>query len=219
MAKNGYVSVDGKARKIGKYFVGDENGVARKVTKAYIGDENGKARLCYVAHVHDYSIYTYAQGTALRHNVTKTCSCGAFITTDELHSYESYGSWISVGADGCYKKKKCICGRKVDGSPSAHAWPTTGEVLTKATCSSMGTQKLIAICCGYSKTESIPINPNNHGNYTSKITVQATCTQTGVRTYTCGCGKHSYTETIKRTDHRYGPDGKCMYCGFGSVLG
>lgn len=45
MAKQIYVGIDGKARKIKKIYVG-VNGVAREVKAAYVGVDN-LARLCY----------------------------------------------------------------------------------------------------------------------------------------------------------------------------
>ena len=44
MAKRGYISPDGKARKTAKIYLGDANGLARRITKAYLGDKNGVAR-------------------------------------------------------------------------------------------------------------------------------------------------------------------------------
>lgn len=49
MAKRGYISPDGTARKTAKIYLGDENGLSRKITKAYIGDENGIAREWFVS--------------------------------------------------------------------------------------------------------------------------------------------------------------------------
>lgn len=45
MAKQVYVGIDGKARKIKKIYVG-VNGIAREVKVAYVGVDN-KARLCW----------------------------------------------------------------------------------------------------------------------------------------------------------------------------
>lgn len=218
MAKNGYVSVDGKARKIGKYFVGDENGVARKVTKAYIGDENGKARLCYVAHVHNYAIVTYQKIDSSQHKTTLACDCGSYMYRYDDHTcIDDYSKVSSYNASGHKYKSKCACGYSRDSNTYTHVNKT--YVLEYSTCSSKGKNKVACQTCDYFYEQDRALDPYNHGNYTSKITTQATCTQTGVRTYTCGCGKHSYTETIERAAHRYGPDGKCMYCGFGSVSG
>lgn len=49
MAKRGYISPNGTARKTAKIYLGDENGLSRKITKAYIGDENGIAREWFVS--------------------------------------------------------------------------------------------------------------------------------------------------------------------------
>lgn len=45
MAKQVYVGIDGKARKIKKIYVG-VNGIAREVKTIYVGVDN-KARLCW----------------------------------------------------------------------------------------------------------------------------------------------------------------------------
>lgn len=44
MAKRGYISPDGTARKTAKIYLGDANCLARRITKAYLGDKNGVAR-------------------------------------------------------------------------------------------------------------------------------------------------------------------------------
>lgn len=48
MAKEIYVGVNDKARKVKKAYVGID-GVAHKVLKVYVGDGNNKARLCWVS--------------------------------------------------------------------------------------------------------------------------------------------------------------------------
>jgi hypothetical protein len=65
MANNNYIGIDGKARKITKYYIGDENGKARKIIKGYMGDENGRAKLIYTAHEHRFTIFTYEEGNDL----------------------------------------------------------------------------------------------------------------------------------------------------------
>ena len=64
MAKNGYIGIDSKARKIGKMYIG-VNGVARKVKKAYIG-VNGVAREWFSSGV---PVGTLAVGSSVYMNV------------------------------------------------------------------------------------------------------------------------------------------------------
>lgn len=78
MAKEIYVGVNDKARKVKKAYVGI-NGVAHKVLKVYVGDGNNKARLCWVSECQHPSFnvnYFWADGCEYC-KATATCTeCG-----------------------------------------------------------------------------------------------------------------------------------------------
>ena len=85
-----------------------------------------------------------------------------------------------------------------------HTWDN-GSTVKKSTCSTTGVKKYICIICNISKTETIPINPNNHvGEIEVKNKLEATCKRKGYTgdTYCKGCGEKLITgQAIPQAPH------------------
>ena len=103
MAKRGYFSPDGTARKTAKIYLGDENGLSRKITKAYIGDENGIAREWFVSESPignlpiGASVFMNVNGVRTEFLVVQQGKpSGSWSWGDETYSYDSScnGTWL-----------------------------------------------------------------------------------------------------------------------------
>ena len=88
-----------------------------------------------------------------------------------------------------------------------HTWDD-GSVTTAATCVSTGVRAYICTECGKTKTEEIPINPDNHTGETEvRDAVEATCTAEGYTgdTWCKSCGaKLADGEVIAKLPHTSG---------------
>lgn len=203
MAKNGYIGIDSTAKKIGKYYIGDENGVARKITKAYIGDENGKARLCYVAHEHAFLTFVQYGGTTddTYHYPIYQCSCGERGSgAAEKHSYSVNGITAQPYNDALHSfaNAKCVCGRKTTVYRIHNYYD---PVVVEATCTKGGKKTQTCKYCGYVET----METYAALGHTSSLTP---CSTT-VKCSRCG-------QTVNGTMHTWSGN-RCTVCGVTKV--
>lgn len=90
-----------------------------------------------------------------------------------------------------------------------HTWDA-GVVTTAATCSSTGVKTFECTVCGGSKTETLPVDPNNHvGKTVLQKAVAATCGSDGYTgdTYCKSCGNKlsSGSVIVKSGKHSWNP--------------
>ena len=148
------------------------------------------------------------------------CSCGAVRGTTLEHKWHEAT---------CTEPKTCeVCGI-TEGAVLDHQWDQ-GTILVQATCYQEGKQLFACQRCGATRTETLPIAPDQHAGSTErKGAKEATCTETGQTgdLYCKGCGKLLETSAaitakghVWRTATCTEPK-KCEVCGAteGSALG
>lgn len=79
----------------------------------------------------------------------------------------------------------------------------TTTITKEANCAEKGTKTLTCKKCGYSWTEEIPVDSNNHVWNDGEITAEATCEGTGVTTYTCTKCGNTKTEPLDALGHSW----------------
>ncbi len=211
MAKNGYIGVEGAAKKIGKYFVGVD-GKARKVAKAYVGDALGKARLFFEAHTHSFDSYLNRVYDDSRHWSVYQCACGETENRD-YGSHYSYTStrYSNLSATIHLKYTNCICGRRYSSSTVSHSFTSTGTIAGSDTSGHWYNMKCV---CGRTGTsESFA-----HSDWKEEIVASATCSSNGKKKLTCGVCGYSKSEIIpKNGSHKWsamiGGARHCLLCG------
>ena len=86
------------------------------------------------------------------------------------------------------------------------------EILSDATCTSVGEKTGICSVCGATVTSEIPMKDHSYGNWI--ITKEATCKSGGIKTKTCANCDDAVIETISKLEHTdANGDGVCDNCG------
>lgn len=129
-------------------------------------------------------------------------------TTDDGHTYNVYHCSV-CGTD----TQECIHNEWLEGY-------YTEDVVSQATCTSMGTVERKCTICGETQTENIM--PTGHNYDGGVVTKEPTCTEPGTTTYTCqNCG-NSYNIPILALGHDYSievilQEPTCTSAGTGSM--
>jgi hypothetical protein len=209
MAKNGYIGVEGNAKKIGKYFVGVD-GTARKVTKAYVGDALGKARLFFEAHTHSFDIYRGYDSDDTEHWQVYECACGSQDKSNYANHYKRSGPHYknyNYNTSQHYKYYSCICGKWVSSGYVTHSFSSQGTIAGSDSTGHWYNTKCVCGKTGVSASEA-------HNGWVESIISTATCVSNGKKSVKCGKCDYSYLETIPATgNHKADEYGYCLMCG------
>lgn len=170
-----------------------------------------------------FGSYTISSSASIGIEVGQGISSGS--TSVTVACKHSYGDWSKID-DADHQHTCSICG---DVQKEAHTWDS-GTVITPATCTATGTQKLTCTGCGATKEATIPVG-NNHkyGNWSEsgsghsrtcsicskvdtaahtwnsgKVLTAATCTATGTKEVTCTACSVKKTVEVPKTAHTYG---------------
>lgn len=112
--------------------------------------------------------------------------------TEDGHTYNTYK--CSVCSE---QTEECIHDAWIEGY-------YTEEVVSQATCTSMGSIEKKCTVCG--KTETQNIMPTGHAYDSGVVTKEPTCTESGTTTYTCANCGNSYDIPILPLGHDYSID-------------
>ena len=171
-------------------------------------------------HTHSYTALVTKQPTCTETGVkTFTCEGCGDVYTEDLPIDSDNHKWI---AGAINQDKQTFTCERCEATEERHCHYNTAEVTKQPTCTETGV-KTYTCGCGYSYTEELPIDSDNHKwiagainqdkqtftcerceateerhchYYFAAVTKAPTCTETGVMTYTCVANDHTRTETI-----------------------
>lgn len=133
-----------------------------------------------------------------------------FVVVEAAHDYKETRQEPTCTQDGLLTKA-CQRGDKCDAPETKNVTETlpktghkyTSEVTTPATCTQKGVTTKTCQNCGDVVTEDIPVNPDNHTNWSQEVTQSATCTKPGFTgKYCLDCG--ALHEDAKKTGDALG---------------
>lgn len=113
-------------------------------------------------------------------------------TTPDGHTYNTYTCTVCGG-----QTEECLHNEWIEGY-------YTEEVVSQATCVTMGSMEKRCTVCGETQTQNIM--PSGHAYDDGVVTKEPSCTESGATTYTCAnCGS-SYDVPILPLGHDYSID-------------